>query len=58
MTGVLGLSNIGLQNLRKNDKKYSIPINMGPSVNTEGSEVFPYAFDDKTLFISSNDFDI
>ena len=25
VTGVLGLSNIGLQNLQKNDKKYSIP---------------------------------
>jgi len=25
VTGVLGLSNIGLQNLKKNDKKYSVP---------------------------------
>lgn len=53
MPGGLGGMDIYYVNIIS-DKKYSIPINMGPSVNTEGSDVFPYAFDDKTLFISSN----
>lgn len=30
------------------------PVNLGSKVNTAGNEVFPYAYDDKTLYFSSN----
>ena len=53
MPGGLGGMDIYYVNILS-DKKYSIPINMGPTINSEGSEVFPYSFDDKTLFFSSN----
>ncbi len=53
MPGGLGGMDIYYVNIIS-DKKYSIPVNMGPTINTEGSEVFPYAFDSKTLFFSSN----
>ena len=33
---------------------FSDPINLGPDINTEGDEVFPYAYSEKQLFFSSN----
>ena len=30
------------------------PINLGPNVNTNGSEMFPYIFEDNTLYFSSD----
>ncbi len=34
--------------------RFSDPINLGPDINTEGDEVFPYAFSETQLFFSSN----
>lgn len=40
---------------RKNPKgKWSKPVNLGDSINTEGEELFPYWADDSTLFFSSD----
>lgn len=33
---------------------WSIPINMGPDINTAGDEMFPYIRQDGTLYFSSN----
>ena len=36
------------------DKTYGTPENMGPKVNTAGSEQFPFISDDSILYFSSN----
>ncbi len=36
---------------------YSKPVNLGDKINTKGNEVFPYIFDKKTLYFSSNGLD-
>lgn len=33
---------------------WSPPVNLGPSVNTEGDEVFPFIHEDGTLYFASN----
>jgi hypothetical protein len=38
----------------KNDGEWSAPFNLGPEVNTEGNEFFPFIAYDKTLYFSSN----
>lgn len=34
--------------------RWSPPINLGPTVNTEGDEVFPFIHSDKTLYFASD----
>ena len=34
--------------------RYSKPVNLGPGINTEGNEVFPFIFRDDVLFFASN----
>lgn len=34
--------------------KWSAPENLGPAINSEGREMFPYVFEDGTLFFSSD----
>lgn len=34
--------------------KYGAPVNLGPSINTEGDEMFPYMREDSVLYFSSN----
>ena len=34
--------------------RLSNPVNLGPRINTEGNEVFPFHMDDKTLFFTSD----
>lgn len=34
--------------------KWSIPVNLGPNVNTPGDESFPFIANDSTLYFSSN----
>ena len=34
--------------------RYSAPVNLGPGINTEGNEVFPFIFRDDVLFFASN----
>jgi outer membrane protein OmpA-like peptidoglycan-associated protein/tetratricopeptide (TPR) repeat protein len=41
----------------KKDTTWGKPINLGPKINTAGNEVFPYAFNDKALYFSSNGLD-
>lgn len=36
------------------DSLWSVPINLGPTVNTTGDELFPFIHQDGTLFFSSN----
>jgi len=38
----------------KDDGSYSEPKNLGPNVNTEGREMFPYIAKDNTLYFSSD----
>ncbi|MEW6469369.1 MAG: OmpA family protein [Bacteroidota bacterium] len=37
----------------KKTKTWGTPINLGPDVNTQGDEAFPYIHDDGTLYFSS-----
>ncbi len=34
--------------------KYGAPVNLGPSINTAGDEMFPYMREDSVLYFSSN----
>ncbi|MGJ8550065.1 OmpA family protein [Winogradskyella wichelsiae] len=36
------------------DNTYGIPENLGPNINTEGREMFPFVSDDNTLYFSSD----
>lgn len=35
-------------------ERWSTPVNLGPKVNTEGNELFPFMFNDSILFFSSD----
>lgn len=37
-----------------NGEEYGTPVNLGPNVNTEANESFPFITDDNVLFFSSN----
>lgn len=49
----LGGFDIYYVNIDRNGR-FSQPVNLGPGVNTEGNEVFPYIYRDDILFFSSN----
>jgi outer membrane protein OmpA-like peptidoglycan-associated protein len=34
--------------------KWSVPVNLGPEINSGGEESFPFLFNDSTLYFSSN----
>ncbi len=38
----------------KQGEKWSEPVNIGKSVNSEGNEMFPYLYNDSTLYFSSD----
>ncbi|MDD3875541.1 MAG: carboxypeptidase regulatory-like domain-containing protein [Bacteroidales bacterium] len=42
---------------KKTDTTWSQPVNLGSKINTAGNEVFPYNFNDKSLYFSSNGLD-
>lgn len=52
MPGGFGLSDIYVSYYQ--DNKWSEPMNLGPSINTEGDEMFPFLEDSSTLYFSSN----
>ncbi|MES2761909.1 MAG: OmpA family protein [Bacteroidota bacterium] len=55
LPGGYGGTDIWFSTYSKKDKTWGPAINAGPSVNTQGSEGYPYiADDDKTLYFSSN----
>lgn len=39
---------------RKTESEWQKPVNLGPAVNTEGDEMFPFIQNDGTLFFSSD----
>lgn len=57
MPGGLGDTNthdIWVVNYVKRGKTWGDPVNLGPVINTKGNEVFPYIFEDGTLYFSSD----
>ncbi len=55
LSGGYGGKDIWMSTYSKKDKSWGQPVNLGPSVNTSGDEMYPYmADDDKTLYFSSN----
>jgi len=54
MTGSLGGTDIWMSTFDKKEKAWGVPVNLGPTVNTEGTEMYPFIREDGTLFFSSN----
>ena len=55
LAGGYGGKDIWMSTYNKKDKAWGEPVNLGPSINTAGDEMYPYmADDDKTLYFSSN----
>ena len=52
-TGTLGGQDIWKVEVKGNNS-YGEPVNLGPKVNTEGKESFPFITDDNKLFFSSD----
>ena len=52
MPGTFGLTDVWMCALENNN--WSKPKNLGPSVNSEGREMFPFLFEDEVLFYSSD----
>lgn len=53
MEGGLGMSDLWYVEI-KEDNTYGEPINLGPSVNTEARETFPFISDKNNLYFSSD----
>lgn len=53
MPGTLGLTDIFVVDINK-DGSYGEPQNLGPNVNTEGKEMFPYVDADDVLYYASD----
>jgi outer membrane protein OmpA-like peptidoglycan-associated protein len=49
-----GYGGMDLYAARIRDGRWSVPINLGPEINTPGNEVFPFLHEDGTLFFSSD----
>lgn len=55
LSGGYGGKDIWMSTYDKKEKAWGQPVNLGPTVNTQGDEMYPYmAEDDKTLYFSSN----
>ncbi len=54
MAGGQGGNDIWMSTYNKKDKKWDTPVNLGPTINTPGNDVFPYLHDDGTLYFSSD----
>ena len=52
MPGSIGGTDIWM--VEKKSKRWSTPINLGPDVNTEGNEMFPFVSKNGDLFFASN----
>jgi outer membrane protein OmpA-like peptidoglycan-associated protein len=52
MPGTYGLTDVWSTELQNG--QWSKPENLGPAVNSEGREMFPYLFEDEVLFYSSD----
>nr|AOE11525.1 OmpA family protein [uncultured bacterium]CBL87096.1 OmpA family protein [uncultured Flavobacteriia bacterium] len=49
-----GYGGMDLYKVFVKDGVFSAPVNLGSDINTEADEVFPYSYNDKFLFYSSN----
>lgn len=54
MPGGQGGKDIWMVTYSKKGKTWGDPVNLGPTINTEGDEMFPYLHEDGTLYFSSN----
>ncbi|MFY9310283.1 MAG: OmpA family protein [Bacteroidia bacterium] len=54
MPGGQGENDLWMSNYNKKEKKWDAPVNLGPTINTAGNEVFPFIHDDGTLYFSSD----
>lgn len=41
-------------NYVRRGKTWSVPLNLGPTINTKGDEMYPYLHEDNTLYFASN----
>jgi len=48
-----GFGGMDLWKVEKNGSSWGTPVNLGPTINTVGHEIFPYIHADGTLFFSS-----
>ncbi len=54
MAGGFGGLDIWMAKRTKKTKPFDKPVNLGPTVNTSGNEMYPYLRDDGVLFFSSD----
>jgi peptidoglycan-associated lipoprotein len=54
LPGGIGGKDLWIVEFDKKLKSWGTPVNLGPSVNTPGDEMFPYLGEDGTLYFSSN----
>ena len=54
MPGTLGQSDIFRVAINDNDGGYGSPQNLGPTINTEGKETFPFVTNEKEIYFSSD----
>ncbi|MFO8054322.1 MAG: OmpA family protein, partial [Bacteroidales bacterium] len=54
MDGGEGELDLWMATRRSANRPFGEPENLGPAINTHGNEMYPYLFDDNTLYFSSN----
>jgi peptidoglycan-associated lipoprotein len=54
MPGGFGGKDLWYVTYTKRSKTWGDPINLGPTINTEGDEMYPFIAEDGTLYFSSN----
>lgn len=54
MPGGQGGWDIYVVSYMRRGKTWSVPLNLGPTINTKGDEMYPYLHTDGTLFFASN----
>lgn len=54
MAGGQGGKDLWYSLYNKREKSWGKPVNLGPSINTKGDELFPYLDKDENLYFSSN----
>lgn len=52
--GGMGGKDLWMSTYDKKEKEWTTPVNLGPTINTVGDDVFPYLDKDNNLFYSSN----
>jgi len=54
ISGGFGKKDIWKSSRAKGEKSWSLPVNLGPDINTPGDELFPFVRNDGTLYFSSD----